>query len=126
MHKSFYKSDGEINMGSQAIPQQQQIMMQFNCPTCQGPVVGPQPQLRVFNAADVSAIVCTHTRITKCPGCGATYLCLIHPQGADQEGKIMFIWTPVQTKESAIVPGTQSNMKQAVDATDLGNKIKSN
>ena len=103
---------------------QQVMMMRFNCSVCQGPMEVPQPILRVFNAPEMSMIAFEHARVRKCPGCGTAYVSILHPQGVDQEGKIMIMWTPLQTKESAIVPGTEGNMKQAMQAKEIGDKIK--
>jgi predicted RNA-binding Zn-ribbon protein involved in translation (DUF1610 family) len=109
-------------MGTQ--PVQPQAMMKFNCPQCQSEVIGPSPIPRMFNAPEVSVITYTHAKLTKCPGCGTTYVCLL--SGIDQEGKVNFAWTPVQTKQSAIAPGTDQNMKNALQTTELASKIKLN
>jgi hypothetical protein len=101
------------------------VMMKFNCVNCKGPVEAPQPILRFFNAADVSTIISMHNKAYKCPECGLAYICLIHP-GLDPEGKLIFVWQPIQTQASAIAPGTDSNLKQAVETNSLASKIKIN
>lgn len=98
------------------------VMMGFKCLQCQGEILAPAPIYRAFNAPDVSALVYTHTKLTKCPTCGTQYICLVH--GVDNEGRVMLQWTPVQTTQSAIVPPTGENMAKAIAATNLDKKIK--
>lgn len=101
------------------------VLMRFNCVQCKGPIEAPQPTLRFFNGPDVSTMISIHTRAYKCPGCGLAYLCLLGTN-LDPEGKVIFIWQPVQTKESAIAPGTDANVKQALETNNLASKIKLN
>lgn len=106
-------------------PGQQLPMMDFECVQCHGPVKGQQPILRIFNAPDVSTLISIHNKLFKCPGCGLGYVCLLGPN-LDPEGKLVFMWQPVQTKDSAIAPGTNSNLQAAVQANELAGKIKLN
>lgn len=112
--------------GQQSQQTQQPVMMQFKCSQCQNEMVAPQPILRVFNSLDVSSVMFTHARAYKCPNCGTAYICLLNPQCVDAEGKLLFMWTPVQTQESAIVPGNNQTMQQAVKASEIEKKIKLN
>jgi predicted RNA-binding Zn-ribbon protein involved in translation (DUF1610 family) len=98
----------------------QQTMMQFNCGQCQTSMIAPQPILRVFNAVDCSSIVSIHNKKHRCPSCGTTYICVFHPQGLDPEGKLMFVWAPVVTKESAIVKANnQEDINKAVEQSKI-------
>lgn len=115
--------NGEMPQEAQGQPGQPQ-MMKINCAQCKSEMLVRTPAFRLFNFPDASGFVFTHTRVDKCPECGVVYICML--SGIDGEGHIMLAWTPVQTKESAIVAPTDKNMQSALEATSLANKLKTN
>jgi hypothetical protein len=96
--------------------------MKITCAKCQGEMIVRIPQMRLFNAQDLSSITWVHNRLEKCPNCGAQYLNML--QGIDPEGRIQLSYVPVETNESAIVPPTDQNMAAAKANQEMANKMK--
>lgn len=103
-------------------PPGQPPLMEVNCSQCNTPMQVRAPAFRPFNYPDISGILFSHTHMDKCPECGTQYLCMLG--GIDPSLRIMLAWTPVQTKESAIIAPTEQNMKKAVNTNQIASKIK--
>lgn len=88
-------------VGGTPQPQQQIPMHQFNCatPECGTVISGRAPIPQVFNLATVSGLVISHERITRCPKCGAPYICMI--AGLDPAGVLQLVWTPIAAKPAS-------------------------
>lgn len=101
------------------------VMMEFKCSQCpDGKIVAQQPMLRFFNMPDLSGMIYVHNRVATCPQCGTAFVCLLN--GLDPESRVLFMWTPVQTQQSAIAAPTDANMKSALAAQELASKVKLN
>lgn len=96
--------------------------MAIKCTKCQQEMLVRVPQMRLFNAQDLSCITWVHNRLERCPNCGAQYVNML--QGIDPDGRIQLSYVEIQTPESAIVPPTEQNMAEAKAKQDLENKIK--
>lgn len=96
----------------------------ITCEGCNQPIQVRLPKPRIANAPDASIIMFVHERLDKCPHCGAVYLFQIH--GIDQNGTIGFAWGQVQNQTSAIVPGNQRTLSEALATDETAKKIKLN
>ena len=101
-------------IGGGAQQQTQQVPMhKFPCnrPECGTEISARAPMPQVFNLATVSGLVFSHERITRCPKCGAAYICMI--AGLDQAGVLHFAWTPInQPSQSAIATPTGREIEE--------------
>lgn len=81
-------------------------MHKFQCATkeCGTEIAARAPMPQIFNLATVSGLVFSHERITRCPKCGAAYICMI--SGLDQNGVLQLAWTPIQPQQSTIAQPT--------------------
>jgi hypothetical protein len=93
------------------------------CQECQNKIQVRLPRPRLANAIDSTIIVFVHERLDKCPHCSAVYV--FNVSDINEHGQLGFAWMLIK-QESPIVPGTQTNLSQAVANDDVSKKIKLN
>jgi hypothetical protein len=96
-------------------------LAQAQCISCKGDFMVRIPPPRIINGPDFTNIVFVHPQLDKCPNCGTQYVFRVHH--IDQNGTLGFDWVPIKAEQS-VVPGTQSNLNQALQNDDIAKKIK--
>lgn len=107
------EENGQAPPAQQPSRQGVPVFSNIQCPACNEQMAVRMPMTNVFNSIPVSMVVFSHERLDRCANCGATYLCTI--DGLNEQGSINLKWKRIETKESAIVPPTPSNMAKALD-----------
>ena len=77
--------------------QSMMAVSQFNCGTCQEPMMARIPPFRVFNFPESSGVVMTHERVSKCPKCGTVYIPII--KNVKQGGELELVWKALSVPE---------------------------
>lgn len=111
-------------MGNGVQPQLPSLppLAQAKCLSCQADFIVNLPPPRVINGFDFTTIMFIHPKPDKCANCGTEYIFRV--VGVDNNAVLRFDWVPVKTEQSAIVPGTDSNLTQAVKNDAVSKKIK--
>jgi hypothetical protein len=109
--------------GQPQIPQLPPVAS-LKCGNCQHDFIVRVPPPRIINAPDFTTIVFVHERFDKCPQCGTTYM--FNVAHINPAGQLGMTWIAIQTEQSAIVPGTEKNLTQAVQTEEIAKKIKLN
>ncbi len=98
-------------------------ILTIDCLNCNKKMPAKAPPYRLFNGPDCSVIVFPHENLDVCPNCGTSYLVLVNNFNA--EGQLTFKWVRVKMKEqSSIAPGTEEEMKKALEAAGLVDAMK--
>lgn len=105
-------------------PPQPQLaqMAKIVCLKCKEEFIVRIPIPRIINALDFTTIIFVHENFDKCPNCGQVYAFNI--PHITNEGQFGMTWIPLQTEQSALVPGTDGNLAQALKADEIAKKIK--
>lgn len=80
-------------------PEQQ--VSQMPCLNCQQGIAIEPPVIRIQNFPELSLILFSHPKFSKCPGCGSTFVVAI--SGFNPQGGLAFALKEVKTNQSAII-----------------------
>jgi hypothetical protein len=88
-------------------------MAEFTCPDCQEKVTARIQRPMIANSGTCSIVAFTHENLDVCPKCGAIFLFKI--VGINPMMQLQTVWIKLPTKQSALVPGTENNLKSALE-----------
>jgi hypothetical protein len=88
---------------NESVAQQSTVpVSQFKCGTCGNQMMARIPPMRVYNFPEVSGVVMSHERMSKCPNCQSVYVPLI--KAVKPSGEIELVWKVISTNEITATP----------------------